>query len=179
MSMDTERTFTPADIAKELDVTTNSIRNWTRRYAEYLSDSAAPKPGAQRALTQRDRIVLAYINGLLKDGHRHEYIATRLAETSFSDDEATPADLLANVTTRPLAVTDEPSATQTTADASAYLALIQRQDERSQSQDERIRQLEDTVRRIDNHTRLIVAAVAGIVAGAVIVGILAALVMLR
>lgn len=179
MSMDTERTFTPADIAKELGVTTNSIRNWTRRYAEYLSDSAYPKPGAQRALTQRDRIVLAYINGLLKDGHRHEYIATRLAETSFSDDEATPADLLANVTERRLTITDEPQTAMATADASAYLALIQRQDERSQSQDERIRQLEDTVRRIDNHTRLIVAAVAGIVAGAVIVGILAALVMLR
>ena len=72
MSMDTERTFTPADIAKELGVTTNSIRNWTRRYAEYLSDSAYPKPGAQRTFTQRDRVVMSFVAQMVNDGRRHD-----------------------------------------------------------------------------------------------------------
>ena len=180
MSMDTERTFTPADIAKELGVTTNSIRNWTRRYSDFLSDSAAPKPGAQRALTQRDRIVLAYINGLLNDGHRHEYIATRLAETSFSDDEATPADLLASVTKAAqvpaTALPAAPAADQVTAIA-AMLA------------DAHVKQLDDIRGRLsqleaqqaeqgDSRSRLLVGITAGFVAGAVLVGIAAMLVLM-
>ena len=176
--MNPQATYTTADIARELGVSKMTVRNWTTRYAEFLSPAASPQPGAQRAFTQRDRIVLSFVAGMVSEGHRHEFIAQRATETTFDPNEITPADELA--TDQPHDAADEHHAPIVAGDVPTYLAaLATRQDDHIQRQDDRIRQLEDSVRRIDNHTRLIVAAVAGVVAGAVIVGILAALVMLR
>lgn len=66
------------------------------------------------------------------------------------------------------------------ADAPTYFAaLATRNDDRIHQHDERIADHDRRLSQVENNTRLIVALVAGFIAGAVLVGILAALVMLR
>ena len=77
--------FTVIDVARRLGLSDVTIRNWTRRYADTLSDSAAPAPGSPRTFTPRDVNILAYVAACAADGMTHAQIARRLQETSFPD----------------------------------------------------------------------------------------------
>lgn len=76
-----------AEIAKALDVTTNTIRNWSKQYSGHLSAGAVPPPGQERNYTSKDLNVLRYIQGCVQQGMQHTEIATRLAETTISETE--------------------------------------------------------------------------------------------
>ena len=61
-----------------------------------------------------------------------------------------------------------------------YLAaLATRNDAQVNRQDEQIADVRERLSRVENNTRLIIALAAGFIAGAVLVGIIAALVMMR
>lgn len=159
----------------------STLRSWCNvtSFQPFLSDDATPDPGVTRLLTPHDIQVMTRIAEYRRQNLSYDEIADRLATPPEQPTpQPQPADEL--VTDQPHDAADEHHAPIVAGDVPTYLAaLATRQDDHIQRQDDRIRQLEDSVRRIDNHTRLIVAAVAGVVAGAVIVGILAALVMLR
>jgi len=87
MQQGDETTFRPSDVARELNVTTNTVRNWTKRYNKFLSDGTRPEGRDERAFNRRDLAVLHYINQHVNEGYTHDYIAKRLPETTFSDDE--------------------------------------------------------------------------------------------
>lgn len=82
------KTYKPADIAKELNVSTNTIRGWCNQFSDHLSDRATPQSGRERVITSLDRTVLHYIAGLRNDGFTYDEIASRLAETTFTEDES-------------------------------------------------------------------------------------------
>lgn len=69
------------EIAERLGVSDNTIRNWSRDYANYLSDQGAGlQPGATREFTQDDVIVLATIAEYRDSGLTHEQISDLLDE---------------------------------------------------------------------------------------------------
>ena len=66
------------------------------------------------------------------------------------------------------------------ADVQTYLAaLATRNDAQVNRHDEQIADVRERLSRVENNTRLIIALAAGFIAGAVLVGIIAALVMMR
>jgi DNA-binding transcriptional MerR regulator len=73
--------------ANRLNVTTNTVRNWSEQYAEYLSLSAQPGQQSERRFTEKDLTVLEYIKQLRSEGLKESEIKQRLAETRFADVE--------------------------------------------------------------------------------------------
>lgn len=178
--MSNQRMYTPADMAHELGVSKMTVRNWTNRYAEFLSEKASPPAGAQRAFTPRDRVVLAYINQLVNEGHRHGYIRDRMRETTFNENEATPADILAGVTDAAQNPTDAAHATLSRVQEPTTAAVMQAfttvYDERIKNANHRLDRIADQQQRM-----LMLGLGAGIITGMVFMGIIIALllVMLR
>lgn len=74
--------FRPNDVAKEVGVTVNTVRNWCRDYAEFLSEGAQPGQG-NRELNERDIEVFRYIAQLRKENMQQPQIVLRLRETSI------------------------------------------------------------------------------------------------
>jgi len=73
--------------ANRLNVTTNTVRNWSEQYADYLSASARPGQQSERRFTERDLTVFEYIKQLRSEGLKEDEIKQRLSETSFADTE--------------------------------------------------------------------------------------------
>lgn len=55
------RTYTPSDIAKMLDVHPNSVRQWAKAFAPFLSAGANPPHGVNRSYTADDVAVIRHI----------------------------------------------------------------------------------------------------------------------
>lgn len=85
--------YRPADVAKEVGVSTNTIRGWCNQFGEYLSDRATPRPGVERVLSELDRTILHYIADLRQNGLGYDEIDSRLAETAFSEAETLPVSV--------------------------------------------------------------------------------------
>lgn len=93
----------PAEIAERCNVTSNSIRNWSREFRAYLSPGAN---ASERFYTERDATVLQYISTLKKEGMKATEIIERLAETTFGDVESveiTQEESVAPITNQPTA----------------------------------------------------------------------------
>ena len=71
-------TFTPAAVAKRLDVHPNSVRAWCSEWAEFLDAGANPPSGTPRTLTLRDVAVFQVVMDGRKDGLTREQIAEQL-----------------------------------------------------------------------------------------------------
>lgn len=69
------------EIAKRLGVSTNTIRNWCKEYATFLSaDAKVSGSGTVRHFSDRDALILATISDLRNKGLPHEQISKALAE---------------------------------------------------------------------------------------------------
>ena len=55
------RTYTPSDVAKMLDVHPNTVRQWAKEFAPWLSAGANPPRGVHRAYTSDDIAVIRHI----------------------------------------------------------------------------------------------------------------------
>jgi DNA-binding transcriptional MerR regulator len=78
-------TFKPSDVAKELDVSVNTIRNWTRDFDEFLSPEATGQNG-NRQINKTDLEVLRTVHQLKReDGLQQPEIALRLGEMHFGE----------------------------------------------------------------------------------------------
>lgn len=76
------------EIAKDLNVTPNTIRNWCELYARFLSPLANPTLGNQeRIFTPRDVTVLKMIAQLRAERKTHSEITQRLSETKIGEVE--------------------------------------------------------------------------------------------
>lgn len=76
------------DLATAFGVDPNTIRQWCKRYAAYLSDGAKPPSGGTRLFSSRDFGVLSYVDSALKSGMIHAEIAMNMGEMSFNDGES-------------------------------------------------------------------------------------------
>lgn len=121
-----ETTFRPSDVARELNVTTNTVRNWTKRYNEFLSDGTRPEGRNERAFNRRDLAILHYVNQHVNEGYTHDYIAKRLPETTFSDDEVIlPPETAAKPLQNDTAAPGDAIAPASALDASTLATLLQ------------------------------------------------------
>lgn len=74
------------EIAVQLGVVPNTIRNYCKRYPDYLSISANPPSNGVRLFTTHDLNVLAFINNAVNEGLNHDEIAVQLAAKTFNSD---------------------------------------------------------------------------------------------
>jgi hypothetical protein len=72
--------YKPAEAAKWLDVSTNTIRNWCIQYDEFLSEDATPDKGSARKFTQRDMNIFKIINDGVSRKDNHNEIAQSLID---------------------------------------------------------------------------------------------------
>lgn len=77
-----------SDLAAAFGVDANTIRQWCRRYAQYLSAGAKPPSGGTRLFSARDFSVLSYVHAALNSGMNHAEIGMKMAEISFNDGES-------------------------------------------------------------------------------------------
>jgi transposase len=84
--------FRPVDVAKECEVSVNTIRKWCQDYGEFLTPGAKVED-APRVLTEHDMEVLKYVSELRKEKLQKPQIVLRLRETSFGTIEPEPAPL--------------------------------------------------------------------------------------
>lgn len=80
-----EKPMKVGEIASTFGVDSNTVRNWCKRYADYLSPAAKPAGGGVRLFSSRDFAVLSYIHSGLNGGMNHDEIAVKMAEMSFND----------------------------------------------------------------------------------------------
>ena len=80
-------TYTTKQAASKLQVSPNTLRNWSDQYAGFLGESARPGHQPERRFADKDLTVLTYIKQLRAEGLQAEQIRERLTETTFQDAE--------------------------------------------------------------------------------------------
>lgn len=74
-----EKTYRTGDLAKRFKCTDNTIRNWARQYAEFLSlEGRGIEPGATREFGRQDAITLATVHFLKSKGYTPEMVEKEL-----------------------------------------------------------------------------------------------------
>lgn len=73
--------------ASKLQISPNTLRNWSEQYSQFLSPSAQPGVQPERRFTEKDLTILTYIKQLRSEGLQVAEITERLSETSFQETE--------------------------------------------------------------------------------------------
>ncbi len=68
----------PAELAKKIDVSGDTLRRWTKEYRDFLSPSATPPKGQPRIMSEHDQRVLHMVKSLRDAGQDREAIITTL-----------------------------------------------------------------------------------------------------
>lgn len=84
--MTTDVLYRPSDVARLVDVSASTIRNWTRDYAEFFTESARGESG-ERLYTDQDVSVVKYVAQLRQDRMSRKAILLHLRETGIEGDE--------------------------------------------------------------------------------------------
>ena len=77
--------------ADRLQISPNTLRNWSDAYGDYLSEAARPGTQPERRFTDQDITILEYIKQLRAEGMEKDQIRQRLGETQFADVEVLEA----------------------------------------------------------------------------------------
>lgn len=72
--------YTVADVARLVNVSPTTIRNWSREYDTFLSASAAPPAGEDRLYQEEDIAVMATIAAMRQERQSFEAIRAALAD---------------------------------------------------------------------------------------------------
>jgi DNA-binding transcriptional MerR regulator len=86
-------TLATKQAAIKLQVSPNTLRNWSDQYSTYLGESARPGYQPERQFTDKDLTVLTYIKQLRAEGMKEDSIKLRLAETKFTAIEILQTDI--------------------------------------------------------------------------------------
>jgi DNA-binding transcriptional MerR regulator len=71
-------TYSVKQVSKAIGKHPNTVRGWTDRYADHLSDHASPAEGQERRYTDEDVEVLAAVAYFTDQGHKHADIMARI-----------------------------------------------------------------------------------------------------
>lgn len=82
------------DVATMLDITTETVRDWCKRYADFLSDNATPNMGGTRSFTDDDILIFTTINTLRNQGMNHDQVLEQLNEGTRIEDVGVDYDQL-------------------------------------------------------------------------------------
>jgi len=92
--------------ANRLQISPNTLRNWSDQYSAFLSESARPGHKPERRFTSKDLTILTYIKQLRSEGMEQPHIVERLKETKFYDIEVLEPD---TTELQPVTAADEQS----------------------------------------------------------------------
>lgn len=159
--MPTLETFTPAQAAAILNVHANTVRAWTREYADVLSDSARGRP---RLLTPRDVALMQIVVQLRAEGVAPDVVLGRLREVPDNSLQQPYIDVTAP------AVEDSTAPTLPTAPATIDASLVLRDiaslvDARTSQMTQDVRKLDERVRQLESRRTLWVGVAIGLVLG--------------
>lgn len=116
-------TYKVGEVAKLLDVTGNTIRNYCKHHAAHLSQHANPPGNGTRVFTLRDLNVLRYVQVALQEGETHAEIARNIAHIDFDDDDE--SIVVARPTTHTSPLPTSPQTAQNERDEAFALQAIQ------------------------------------------------------
>ena len=71
--------YTTNDVKTIFNIAPETVRNWTREFARYLSVTANPETGRTRLFTDEDLKVLDLVNTMRNDNKSYEDIHVALA----------------------------------------------------------------------------------------------------
>lgn len=89
--------YTTDHVAKLYSITTETVRNWCKEYAMYLSANANPGARRQRAFTEEDMKVFSFIAEMRQQGASFEDIRASLEIGQRGDAPGIEADELQNL----------------------------------------------------------------------------------
>lgn len=75
----------PAELAKLIDVSGDTLRRWTKEYRDFLSPSATPPKGQPRNMSEHDQRVMKMIKSLRDAGQDREAIIDTLRREQEND----------------------------------------------------------------------------------------------
>lgn len=78
-------TYSTKQVSELTSASPQVIRQYTGRYARYLSTEATPEPGQPRRFTEADVRLIAYVYQATRQGKSHEDIAAQLDAGALSD----------------------------------------------------------------------------------------------
>jgi len=76
-------TFSVTHVAKAIDKTPQTVRDWTARYSGYLSEYSQVETGEERRYTQEDMAILKTVARLSNAGQKHKAIIPMIAGGSI------------------------------------------------------------------------------------------------
>lgn len=76
--MDNETFHAPGQVAKQLGVSTQTVRRYCTQLWKHLSEGASPQKGQARTLTDKDVLVLKQAHTWLDSGHTYEEVKQML-----------------------------------------------------------------------------------------------------
>lgn len=170
-------TYTPATAAVVLGVHANTVRAWTREYADVLSDSAQGRP---RILTPRDVALLQHVAQLRADGLTQDAIIARLRDVPDADIQQPYIEATASSAT--------PTETPTVpASPTADVTLVLREfssllDTRTADVTSDVRQLDARLRRLETRNTAQRGVLLGVLLGVavgIVFGVLLAVLALQ
>jgi DNA-binding transcriptional MerR regulator len=94
----------------KLQVSANTLRNWSEQYSDFLSLGARPGSKPERRFTEHDLTVLTYVKQLRSEGLERPAIIERLNETTFENVELLEATLQQTTELAPPALPEAPHA---------------------------------------------------------------------
>ena len=152
-------------------VPSSTIRTWCLddRFAGFLSDEANPPAGSTRYFTPHDLEILTRIAEYRRQNLSYDEIAENLTKPP-----SPPVDHPVDQSTEsPQEATDEPSAAIAPARASDTIAIVQAA---SAQFEPRFAEMDQRLREMESQNRWMIALVAGFLAGAVLIALVALLI---
>ena len=161
------------EIARRLDVVPNTIRNWSKRYAPYLSPGANPAGGGERAYSLRDLNVLTFIHAAVHEGVNHDELTLQLKARTFSSDDV---DIIIGL--QEVMPESSQNATESHSDDFPLMVALSSIEKRQDTTDKRIDDMQQTIILLQrNQADRVNAIVTGMVIGGAIVLIVVAWVL--
>ena len=148
-------------------VPSSTIRTWCLddRFAGFLSDDANPPAGSTRYFTPHDLEILTRIAEYRRQNLSYDEIAENLTKP--------PSPPVDQPVESPQEATDEPSAAIAPARASDTIAIVQTT---SAQFEPRFAEIDQRLRTMESQNRWMIALVAGFLAGAVLIALVALLI---
>jgi DNA-binding transcriptional MerR regulator len=164
-------TFTPAQAAAVLDVHSNTVRLWTREYADVLSASARGRP---RLLTPRDVALLQVVKQLrAEEKLAPDAILERLRQLPDTDVQQPSIDVTTDVTVPAV----DSTAPATLDVASALRDILAHMDTQTADVRRDVRQLDERLRSLESRRTLWIGFAVGAITTLLLALMLAAVLL--
>lgn len=172
-------TYTVSQIADDLNVSTDTVRRYTRHFDSHLSEDASPEPGSVRLFTPADLFMLRQAREYMRSGHTYDQTDDYLATIRAPDDlpEETSTDLATTAAVQQV-TSALLSLTETIEQQNALLTRTDAQESRIDAQEDAQTRIASQLERIERNQQELAQTARRPLFWAVVGAFVAALVIL-